>query len=94
MFVIDINYTVELDIIDQYLAEHRAWLDAKYKDGSLLCSGPKTPRTGGILISLLKDCAQVEALVKDDPFYKEGLAEYSITEFTPVKYHGHIHELI
>src|SRR3990167_8022324 len=69
MFVIDVKYKTNLEIVDQYLAEHRTWLDGKYQEGLLLCSGPKNPRDGGLIIALGHDKAEVEALVREDPFY-------------------------
>ena len=93
MFIIEIIYTKDIAVIDEHLAEHRTWLDTQYKVGALLCSGPKNPRVGGILIALLKNKSDVESLIQQDPFYKHQVAEYSITEFTPVKWHPAIKEL-
>lgn len=93
MFIIEITYTKDIAVIDEHLAEHRTWLDTKYQIGALLCSGPKNPRVGGILIALLKSKSDVESLIREDPFYKHQVAEYSITEFTPVKWHPAIKEL-
>ena len=93
MFIIEITYTKDIAVIDAHLVEHRAWLDTQYQVGALLCSGPKNPRDGGIVIALLKDKSDVENLIKQDPFYKHQIAEYSITEFTPVKWHTAIADL-
>ena len=94
MFLIDIKYTVDMDIINQHVMEHRTWLDEKYKEGLLLCSGPKEPRTGGIIIALCNESSQVKNLVKEDPYYKNNVAEYTITEFLPNKYHTQIKDLV
>ena len=94
MFIINIKYKVGIDIIDQYLAEHRAWLDKKYAEGKLLCSGPKNPRDGGVIIALGNDKLAVENLMQEDPFQIHGVSEYSLIEFNPVKFHPNIQDLI
>ena len=88
MFIVEIIYQKSLEVIDQYLAEHRAFLEAGYKKDYFVASGPKTPREGGIIISQLEDKVQLENILKHDPFQVHHLAEYKIIEFTPVKYHA------
>ena len=87
MFVILVNYTKSIDIIDQYLAVHREYLDGGYKNNYFIVSGPRNPRTGGIIISQLKDREKLEGILKQDPFSLNHLAEYEIIEFNPVKFH-------
>lgn len=94
MYVINVNYKVDIDIIDQHLIAHRDYLDEYYKKGLLLCSGPKEPRNGGIIIALMADKNQVEAFIHNDPFYINGVAEYAPIEFCPVKWHDAIKALI
>lgn len=94
MFVVDIKYIVPLSTIDTIVGEHRAWLDIQYQQGLLLCSGPKNPKTGGIVIALGTDLEFVKNLFKQDPYSVHGAAEYSFTEFTPVKHHAQIQNLV
>ncbi len=94
MFVILIHYTKPLETIDQYLAEHRQYLQTCYTNNQLLVSGPKIPRTGGVLISHLKDRYAVEKLVKNDPFYLHDVATYEIIEFNAVLHHPALNTLL
>ncbi|MFN8769942.1 MAG: YciI family protein [Neisseriaceae bacterium] len=94
MFIIDVHYKVSLDIIDQHVTAHRTWLDEKFKDGILLCSGPKEPRTGGVIIALCNSQDQVENLIKQDPYYKNGVAKYTVTKFLSNKCHPQIKDLM
>jgi len=87
MFIIDITYKKSLEQIDQHLAEHRAFLDNGYKNNYFVASGPKNPRTGGIIISQLKNLEQLEDILKKDPFNIHDVADYKIIEFNPNKYH-------
>lgn len=87
MFIIEITYTKPLDIIDQLLTTHRAFLDEGYKKNYFVASGPKNPRTGGIIISQLKDRSVLENILKEDPYHLNNAATYDIVEFNPVKFH-------
>ena len=58
-----------------------AFLRKHYAAGTFLVSGRKIPRDGGIIIAAGKSRAEIEAVVKEDPFVKRGLAEFRIVEF-------------
>lgn len=88
MFIIELTYIKSLDEIDKHLAEHRLFLDKGYTKNYFVVSGPKHPRRGGIIISQLKDRVQLENIIKKDPFYIHGVADYKIIEFNPTKYHS------
>lgn len=85
MFLLLSRYVKPLAEVDRVVAEHRAFLDQHYASGLLLFSGPQSPRTGGVI--LVKDAprAEVERILAEDPFVREGVAEYQIIEFTPSK---------
>jgi uncharacterized protein YciI len=83
MFVISLAYTAPLDQVDAHLAAHRDFLGAQYTRGVFLLSGPKVPREGGIIIAAAASRAEVEELVRQDPFHQAGVAHYEITEFVP-----------
>ena len=87
MFVIVLTYKKPLEIIDQYLFEHRAFLDQGYASNFFITSGPQNPRTGGIIISQLKHRDQIENILKEDPFYIHDVVDYEIIEFEPLKHH-------
>ena len=88
MFVIQLQYKVAIEKVDHYLLEHRNFLEAGYQKNYFIVSGPKNPRTGGIILSQLKDRAQLEKILSEDPFSLQGIADYEIIEFTPVKFHA------
>ncbi|RWC43637.1 MAG: hypothetical protein EOS55_21810 [Mesorhizobium sp.] len=80
MFVVSLNYKVPLTEIDQLQAAHIEWLKACYADGIFVVSGPKKPRTGGVIIA---QCPRdvLDARLAADPFAKAGAADYDVTEF-------------
>lgn len=87
MFVIQLQYKVSIEKVDQHLVEHRNFLEAGYQKNYFIASGPKNPRTGGIILSQLKDRTQLDNILKQDPFAINHIADYEIIEFTPVKFH-------
>ena len=81
MFVIELLYKVDLAQIDATMQAHVAWLQTQYDAGTFLVSGRKIPRDGGIIIATGRDRAQLEAIVREDPFVANGLADYRLIEF-------------
>jgi uncharacterized protein YciI len=83
MFVIVVNYVKPLEEIDRLLAAHREFLQQGYDAGVFLCSGPRIPRHGGIILAKATSRAELLDRIKQDPFYQAEVAEYQIHEFEP-----------
>ena len=81
MFVIELNYTADLAKIDAHMPAHVAFLKKHYAAGTFLVSGRKIPRDGGIIIAAGRTRAQVEEIIREDPFFAHGLADFRIIEF-------------
>ena len=81
MFVIELTYKADLTAIDAHMKEHVAFLKKYYDTGNFLVSGRKIPRDGGIILAVGKSRADVEAMIREDPFHKLGLAEFRVIEF-------------
>jgi uncharacterized protein YciI len=73
-------YLKPIEEVDKYLPAHRAFLKPLYAAGTVICSGPKIPRTGGFLL-MNATMAQAAEIMKGDPYVIEGVAEYSMIEF-------------
>lgn len=93
MIIVELTYIKPIAAVDAFLKEHRDFLADGYAKGFLLASGPKNPRVGGIIISLL-DRQTTEMLMEHDPFQREEIATYTYTEFEPVKYCDALRPLI
>ena len=94
MFVINIIYKKDFSEIEKHLVSHREFLDEQYQKGHLLMSGPKDPRTGGIIIALGSDQKALELIFADDPFIRHALADYHFIKFNPVKYRDEVLALV
>ncbi|MEO8473794.1 MAG: YciI family protein [Chryseolinea sp.] len=94
MFIIDLNYIVPLEQLDAHMNDHVKFLRKYYKQNIFLASGRKVPRTGGIILSLAKTRAELDTILKEDPFYSLELAEFKITEFQTSQFHPQLKELL
>jgi uncharacterized protein YciI len=81
MFVIELSYKADLVEIDAHMAAHVRFLKKYYASGHFLVSGRKIPRDGGIILAVGKDRQEIEVIVKEDPFYARGLADFRVIEF-------------
>ena len=94
MFIIDLNYIVSLEELDVHMADHVKYLRKYYKKDIFITSGRKVPRNGGIILALTDSKEEVENIIKEDPFYKHNLAEFTITEFLTSQYHPDLEEFL
>lgn len=83
MFILLSRYVKPLAEVDAVLDDHRAFLTRMYDNGVFVASGPLVPRTGGVILASASSRAQVEEILREDPFVQHGVSEYEIHEFTP-----------
>lgn len=86
LFLVDLTYIKPFEEIDPLIEDHYAFLDRYYANGTFLASGPKVPRTGGVIIARGKDRAALESILTEDPFSKARVADYTVTEFVPKRH--------
>ncbi|WP_391091157.1 YciI family protein [Vibrio sp. NH-UV-68] len=85
MFIISLTYQVPLEKVDAFIPEHVDYLNEQYAKGHFILSGRKEPRTGGVIISTIGDRNKLNDVIAQDPFHREGLASYEVTEIIPTK---------
>ena len=85
-FLVNINYLLPIEQLTEILPHHRAFLQTGYDAGCLLCSGPKNPKTGGLVIARADSLAAIQSFFANDPYRINKVAEYTYTEFEPVKH--------
>ena len=90
LFVVDLHYTVSFDKIEPELDAHVEFLEENYATGSFIASGPKVPRTGGVIIAAAETRDGLEKVLAADPFHAKALARYTITEFRPSMKASHL----
>jgi len=50
MYLVHMTYVKPLEVIDALLPAHRKFLEANYQAGLFLLSGPREPRSGGVIL--------------------------------------------
>lgn len=93
-FIINITYQVPLEKIDNQIQAHRDFLDENYNKNIFLTSGPKNPRTGGIILARCENLETLENVLAQDPFSRHRLAQYEIIPFSPTKSHPQLADLL
>jgi uncharacterized protein YciI len=81
VFVIELTYKASLAEIDANMTAHVMFLKKYYAAGNFLISGRKIPRDGGIIVATAENRQEIEAIVREDPFYARGLADFRIIQF-------------
>lgn len=93
MFIVLIEF-IEQTLLNQYLNEHRQYLDECYQKGYFLASGQNESKTGGVIISLLDNQEKLQIVLDKDPIFLNQIAKYEILQFTPSKYHPLLKKLL
>lgn len=86
MILILLRYVKPVEEVEAHTPAHREFLQRMYAEGKLICSGPRDPRTGGVILADLDSEVDAMKLVCDDPFFENGIAEYDVIRFNPIHY--------
>jgi uncharacterized protein YciI len=81
-----IRYRRPLEEVLKIVEEHRGYLRMLKKAGILIASGPVDPRYGGAALFRVPDegaDAAVLALRDEDPYVKQGMAQWEIWPWLP-----------
>ncbi len=81
MYLVLMNYVKPLSVIDELLPAHREFLEANYRAGLFLVSGPREPRSGGVILARAGSREELAKVLEQDPFVREGAATCEIIEF-------------
>lgn len=81
-----IRYRRPLAEVEAATQDHRNYLAGLKDAGLLIASGPFDPRTGGALLLRLPDDdpQALDRIRDDDPFWRQGLANYELLRWVPV----------
>lgn len=81
MYLILLHYKSDLKTVDSFVPEHARFLQKNYEQGNFLMSGRRIPRTGGIIVARAESEEKLREIIKEDPFYLNGVSEYEIIPF-------------
>jgi len=94
MYLLLLKYKVPIEQVERVTPAHREFLDKAYRSEKLLVSGPRVPRTGGVILTRVKTREEVDELVQADPFYTEEIADYEVVEFQALKFNAALGHLL
>ena len=83
MYIVTLKYVKPLDEIDALIEAHVEFLKKQYEKGIFIASGRMVPRTGGVILVRAISLEELDAVLAEDPFNINGVAEYSMTQFIP-----------
>lgn len=84
-YVLLVSYTADLAAIEAAMPAHRRFLDQYFASGEFLASGPREPRTGGVILARVDTDARLQELIAADPFVRQGLVRYEAVAFRPTR---------
>ena len=84
MLIVDLTYIKPLSEVEKHVDAHREYLQEFYDKNMLIVSGPKQPKTGGVIVANLSE-EVMRGIIENDPFFKENIAEFRVISFDPVK---------
>ncbi|WNZ57228.1 YciI family protein [Microbulbifer sp. ZKSA002] len=85
MFIVSLTYIKPLEEVEKFISEHIDFLNKYYELGYFQLSGRKEPRTGGVILVTIDSRSALDQVLKQDPFYREELAAYEVTQVVPTK---------
>ena len=83
LFLISLEYTQPLEEVGRHLEGHRVFLENHFQAGHFLLSGPKQPRTGGMILVRAETREEVMQWITEDPFHEQGVATFEVVGWEP-----------
>lgn len=83
LYLLVSRYTAPPERVEELVPEHRRYLERHFAAGRFVVSGRRVPWTGGVIVARGLSREELEAVVADDPFAREGVAETEVVEFEP-----------
>lgn len=94
MFIVVLNYLKPLSEVDRWMKPHVEFLRNYYASGHFIVSGRQIPRRGGIILARVDSREELDAIIEEDPYYQQGIAEFMVIEFQASMSHPSFRELI
>lgn len=94
MFILFINPTKSPQELEPVFPAHNEFLERYFKAGKFILTGGLTARPAGMVLANVTSGDELKAVIAEDPFVREQLAEYEVIEFKPSRYHQSLASLI
>lgn len=81
MYLIAITYTQPLEAVERVLPAHRQYLRDAPLAARIVMTGRRSPPTGGLVMLRADSREEVDAFVRQDPYFTENVAAFEIVAF-------------
>ncbi|MDR1731499.1 MAG: YciI family protein [Synergistaceae bacterium] len=85
MILVVVSYVKPIGEVERFVTEHRAYLTKYMESRQIVLFGRRTPPIGGVILFNVNSAEEVDAIMKKDPFYLNGISKYELIDFTPSK---------
>ena len=94
MYILFINPTKSPQELAPVFPAHSEFLERYIQVGKFILTGGLTARPAGVVLANVSSEEELNAMLAEDPFVREQVAEYEVIEFKPSKYHESLASLI
>jgi uncharacterized protein YciI len=94
MYILFINPTKSPQALAPVFPAHSEFLERYCKAGKFILTGGLTARPAGMVLANVNSGDELKAMLEEDPFVREQVAEYEVIEFKPSRYHESLASLI
>src|SRR4029077_892952 len=88
LFVVLMHYTKPVADVDQVRAAHVSHMERAAGRGIIVSWARRSPPVGGVLVATAPDRKTLEAVLREDPYVKAGVASPEVVEFNPANVRG------
>ncbi len=83
MFIILLKFSDNKAQASAFMTGHNAWLRGGFEDGVFLVAGSLQTSAGGVILAHNCSLADLDNMVKTDPFVANDVVSAEIIEFSP-----------
>ena len=77
-----------------FFSGSQSHLASYVKAGTFILTGGLTARPAGVVLANVNSEEELHAMLAEDPFVREQVAEYEVIEFKPSRYHESLASLM
>lgn len=83
MHIIILKFTKKRHSAEQYLPDHKAWLERGFEDDAFLLAGTLGSNLGGAILARGLPIEAIQERVNEDPFVRENIVSAEVLEYAP-----------
>jgi uncharacterized protein YciI len=92
IYVLRNYHTTPIPEVRHVFPAHMLWIEDNLKSGTFLLAGPQEPRVGGLIITRVRDRAELQKVVAADPF--GDAVAYEITQVHATRFAQELEPLL